>query len=137
MDPHDPVYLSTRRLILSPQNPYYFSGTAGQGIGGPHIGLGYIWPMSIAMQVNTFPLTRRRTSAKSGALHQALTSTNEKEKESCVQSLIASTASTGLIHESFWMNDANRYTRSWFAWANSLVGELLYQMAKESGCTIP
>ena len=110
---HDPVYQNTRKLILSHRNPYYFSGKAGKGIGGPHQGLGYIWPMTIAMQ--------------------ALTSLDLQEKEACLSLLIESTAETGWIHESFWMHDVYKYTREWFAWANSLVGELLYNLALETG----
>ena len=81
------------------------------------MGLGYIWPMSIAMQ--------------------GLTSTLFEEKSACMDLLVQTTAHTGLIHEAFWKDDASRYTRPWFAWANSLVGELLYTMAKETGCDLP
>src|SRR3954449_11649598 len=34
----DPLYQSTRRMVLSPSNPYFFRGTAAEGIGGPHVG---------------------------------------------------------------------------------------------------
>jgi uncharacterized protein len=47
----DEVYRRTRAVLLSANNPFYFSGTAGAGIGGPHIGLGYIWPMGLSVQV--------------------------------------------------------------------------------------
>ena len=43
----DPLYLATRAVLLSSNNPYFFNGTAGTGIGGPHVGLDYIWPMSL------------------------------------------------------------------------------------------
>ena len=82
VDKNDPVYISTRDWILSENNPYYFKGKEGSGIGGPHIGLGYIWPMSIAIQ--------------------AFTSTNVKERDSCLELLLNTTSETGLIHESFW-----------------------------------
>jgi meiotically up-regulated gene 157 (Mug157) protein len=52
--PSDPIYLNTRRFVLSTENPYYFTSSLGPltgGIGGPHIGRGYIWPMSIIMRV--------------------------------------------------------------------------------------
>lgn len=49
----DPLYLSTRSALLSPANPFYASGTAGNGTGGPHVGPGWIWPMSIAMRAYT------------------------------------------------------------------------------------
>lgn len=31
----DPVYQNTRRFVWSADNPYFFSGKAGEGIGGP------------------------------------------------------------------------------------------------------
>ena len=49
-DAADPVYLNTRRLALSDFNPYFFRGKAAQGIGGPHIGLGMVWPLAIIMR---------------------------------------------------------------------------------------
>jgi hypothetical protein len=27
-------------------NPWFFVGVAGEGIGGPHVGTGHIWPMA-------------------------------------------------------------------------------------------
>ena len=38
MDVNDPIYRNTRRFVWSESNPYFFRGTAGEGIGGPHIG---------------------------------------------------------------------------------------------------
>ena len=32
------------------------------------------------------------------------------------------------MHESFFRNDPARYTRRWFAWANTLFGELILQV---------
>jgi meiotically up-regulated gene 157 (Mug157) protein len=49
----DPVYLRTRKMVLSKDtNKYVFNGSAGWGIGGPHIGYGFGWPMSRSMQVS-------------------------------------------------------------------------------------
>ncbi len=45
------IYVATRVGVLSRANPYYFAGAAGAGVGGPHVGYGYIWPMSIITQV--------------------------------------------------------------------------------------
>jgi len=47
------VYQSTRRFVLSSRNPYWFKGKEAEGIGGPHIGYNYIWPMSIVVQAMT------------------------------------------------------------------------------------
>jgi uncharacterized protein len=49
----DAVYRNTRKMIWSENNPYFFKGKAGEGVGGPHVGLNYIWPMSIIMKAFT------------------------------------------------------------------------------------
>jgi len=49
----DPIYQNTRRFVWSNDNPYFFKGKAGEGIGGPHIGFDMIWPMSIMMKAFT------------------------------------------------------------------------------------
>ncbi|GCE08765.1 glycosyl hydrolase [Dictyobacter aurantiacus] len=102
----DPIYLNTRRFILSAANPYYFSGTRARGIGSPHTPHGYIWPIALSMQ--------------------GLTATDEREVLELVQMLVDTTAGTGYMHESFHPDEPERYTRSWFAWANSLFGEFIY-----------
>ncbi len=107
----DEVYQNTRRFVWSKDNPYFFSGTAGEGIGGPHIGYDMVWPMSIMMR--------------------ALTSTDDAEIKSCIEMLMRTDAGTGFMHESFHKDDANRYTRSWFAWQNSLFGELIVKLTGE------
>ena len=50
VDINDPIYQNTRRFVWSKDNPYFFKGKAGEGIGGPHIGYDMIWPMSIMMK---------------------------------------------------------------------------------------
>ncbi|TPX66493.1 hypothetical protein SpCBS45565_g04477 [Spizellomyces sp. 'palustris'] len=111
LPPTDPIYLKTRAYILSEANPYYFTGTAGAGVGGPHCGLGYIWPMSIIVQ--------------------ALTTQSKAERTQCINTLIQSTAGTGFMHESFWKDDVHKFTRGWFAWANSLFAELVLRIVTE------
>ncbi|KAL6068238.1 Metal-independent alpha-mannosidase, variant 2 [Balamuthia mandrillaris] len=51
----DPLYLNTRKLVLSAANPYFSSGTVAAGVGSPHTGLSYIWPMALIMQVPCIP----------------------------------------------------------------------------------
>ena len=110
MQASDPVYQNTRRFILSEDNPWYFKGTAGAGVGGPHVGEEMIWPLSIIMQ--------------------AMTSDDEKEIRSCLQILKKTHAGTGFMHESFHKDNPEKYTRSWFAWANTLFGELVLKIVK-------
>jgi len=105
----DPRYQRTRQFALSVSNPYFFRGKAAEGIGGPHIGLGSIWPLSIIMR--------------------ALTSNDDREILQCLQWLRDTTANTGFMHESFSQDDASRFTRPWFAWANTLFGELILDLA--------
>lgn len=108
VSPQNPIYRNTRRFVLSHDNPYFFSGKAGEGIGGPHVGFDMIWPMSIMMR--------------------AFTSTNDEEIRQCLQMLVDTDAGTGFIHEAFHKDDATRYTRPWFAWQNTLFGELILKL---------
>lgn len=104
----DPVYQNTRRFVWSEANPYFFRGAAGEGIGGPHIGVEMIWPMSIMMK--------------------AFTSDDDDEIRDCIIQLITTDAGTGFIHESFHKDDAFNFTREWFAWQNTLFGELILKI---------
>ncbi|WP_414649306.1 glycoside hydrolase family 125 protein [Dyella sp.] len=110
-DRRDARYRRTRALAWSDRNPYFFAGRAAQGIGGPHQGLRMIWPMSITMR--------------------ALTSDSDAEIAQCLRWLKATHAGTGFMHEAFDQDDPMKYTRSWFAWANSLFGELIITLAAQ------
>ena len=107
----DSVYQATRAFVLSTSNPYFFRGTAGEGIGGPHVGLDMIWPLGITMR--------------------ALTSDDDAEIAHCLRMLKDSHAGTGLMHEAFHKDDPTRFTRKWFAWANTLFGELILKLSRE------
>lgn len=107
----DPLYQRTRAFVLSRSNPYFFEGTAAQGTGGPHIGLNMVWPMGITLR--------------------ALTSTQDAEIRQCLRWLRDTTAGTGFMHESFDKDAPAKFTRSWFAWANTLFGELVVKLATE------
>ncbi len=111
MDVNDPIYQNTRRFVWSEANPYFFRGTAGEGIGGPHIGYDMAWPMSIMMK--------------------AFTSQDDAEIKRCVEMLMTTDAGTGFMHESFNVNDPADFTRSWFAWQNTLFGELILKLVNE------
>ena len=56
-------------------------------------------------------------------------SSDEKEIAGCLAALKATHAGTGFMHEAFDRNDAKRFTRKWFAWANTLFGELILTVA--------
>ena len=99
------VYENTRRFVLSPENPYFYSGSAAAGIGSPHTPEHCVWPIALCMQ--------------------ALTSHDEQEIWKCLTTLAATHAGTNFMHESFNADDPSQFTRTWFAWANSLFGELL------------
>jgi len=107
----DPLYQRTRTFSLTAANPYFFAGKAAEGNGGPHIGLNMVWPM--------------------GILYRALTSGDEGEIRQCLRWLRDTTAGTGFMHESFDKDDAGKFTRPWFAWANTLFGELVLKLAAE------
>lgn len=108
VDVNDPIYQNTRRFVWSEDNPYFFKSTAGEGIGGPHIGYDMIWPMSIMMK--------------------AFTSQDNAEIERCIRMLMTTDAGTGFMHESFHKNDPKNFTRAWFAWQNTLFGELILKL---------
>ena len=108
VDINDPVYQNTRRFVWSEYNPYFFKGTAGEGIGGPHVGYDMVWPMSIMMK--------------------AFTSQSDKEIKWCIETLMTTDAGTGFMHESFHKDDPSNFTREWFAWQNTLFGELILKL---------
>jgi meiotically up-regulated gene 157 (Mug157) protein len=108
---NDPIYINTRKYVLSFDNPFYFKGKAGEGIGGPHVGIDMIWPLSIVMR--------------------GLTSTDPKEIKYCVDTLVKTHGGTGFMHEAFHKDDAKKFTRAWFAWANTIFGEFLWKTYKE------
>jgi hypothetical protein len=107
----DALYRRTRQFSLSESNPYFFRGKAAEGVGGPHVGLNMIWPMSITMR--------------------ALTSNDEREIRQCLRWLRDTTAETGFMHESFEKDNPANFTRAWFAWANTLFGELVVKLAAQ------
>lgn len=110
-DANDAVYQNTRRFVWSEDNPYFFRGKAGEGIGGPHCGYDKPWPMSMAIK--------------------GLTSNDPAEIRECLRQLRNTDGGTGFMHESFHKDDAAQFSRSWFAWANTLFGELVVKTANE------
>ena len=60
-----------------------------------------------------------------------LTSNDDQEIKECLTTLQHTHAGTGFMHESFWKHDAGKFTRKWFAWANTLFGELILTLLRE------
>lgn len=110
-DLDDELYQNTRAYLLSDYNPYFLRGEAAIGQGSPHTGKESIWPMGIILR--------------------GMTATDAEEVELCLRMLKNTHADTGFMHESFFKDDAYQYTRSWFAWANTLFGELVLRVEKE------
>lgn len=109
VDQKDPVYQNTRKMVLEKAgNPYYLTGPAFHGIGGPHVGLENAWPMSL--------------------LVQAMTSDSDSEIVEAIN-LVRDSSLLGLVHESINVNDVKQYTRPWFAWANSVFSQTILKIA--------
>ncbi len=111
-DVNDPVYLNTRKFILSSDNPFFFSGKEGAGVGSPHTPKNFIWHIALSMQ--------------------GLTSTDPEEIKALIDLLVATDADTGYMHEGFNADDASDFTRPWFAWSNSIFAEFI-ESALENG----
>jgi uncharacterized protein len=107
----DKLYQNTRKMLLSDKNPYYCVGRAAEGLGGPHVGMDMIWPLGVIMQ--------------------ALTSLHDQEIKGCLTTLQHTHAGTGFMHEAFNKDDPTKFTRKWFAWANTLFGELVLKTFNE------
>jgi hypothetical protein len=103
------LYARTRAFCWSERNPWFFRGSRGEGIGGPHVGKDMIWPMS--------------------QIIYAITSSDADEIRSALVMLMGSAAGFGFMHESYYKDDPKRFTRAWFAWANTLFGELVDTLA--------
>jgi meiotically up-regulated gene 157 (Mug157) protein len=107
----DTIYQNTRRFVLSDKNPYFFKGKYAEGNGSPHTLSDMIWPMSIIMRI--------------------ITSKDDNEIKSCLKMLKNTNANTGFMHESFNKDDPEKFTRKWFAWANTLFGEMILKVYHE------
>ena len=109
--PTDPIYQNTRRFSLSTNNPYFAKGPACPhgALSGPHIGQSWVWPL--------------------GIITQAITSTDDAEIRECLRVLKTTHAGKGFMHEAFRVDNPNKYTRDWFAWANTFFGELILHLA--------
>jgi meiotically up-regulated gene 157 (Mug157) protein len=109
-DTEDPIYQNTRAFVLSKKNPYYYEGKKAKGIGSPHTPNSFIWHIALTMQ--------------------GLTSHDEAEREELLQTLLSTDADCEVMHEGFHCDDPQKFTRKWFAWANSLFALFALSMKK-------
>jgi len=107
----DAIYQRTRKFLLSDHNPYFLQGEAAEGQASPHTGKEKIWPMGIILR--------------------AMTSNDSEEISYCLKMLKNTHAGTGFMHEAFHKDNPKDFNRSWFAWANTLFGELLIKVYRE------
>ena len=108
----DELYQNTRKFLLSDHNPYFLKGKFAEGQASPHTGKSKIWPMGIILR--------------------AMTSTDTNEIVKCLKMLKATHAGTGFMHEGFNKDNPKDYSRDWFAWANTLFGELILKIFEEN-----
>lgn len=101
----DPIYQATRKTMFSKENPYYYAGTYGQGLGSPHTPAEYIWPIAKAVE--------------------GLTTTDRDAQKAILDQLVATTNGTKMMHEGYNVEDPSQYTREWFSWANMMFCELV------------
>ncbi len=99
------IVANTRKFVLSSGNPYYFKGKSGEGIGSPHTGIDRVWPLAIIMR--------------------GITSSNNREIMNSINQLKSTHGGKEFMHESFHKDNHFKFTRKWFAWANTLFGEFI------------
>lgn len=109
----EPLYLRTRAAVLSAANPWFTEGRSAVGIGSAHTRKGHVWPLAIAMA--------------------ALTSEHATDAAAALDVLERTDAGTGRMHESFDANRPDRFTRTWFSWADMTYVHLVLRSVGLSG----
>lgn len=104
----DPLYLRTRNFVLSDDNRYFYAGAKAKGVGSPHTPAGYVWHIALCVE--------------------AMTTDDEDEIARILKTLLNTHAGTEFMHEGFDPNEPDKFTREWFAWANSMFGEMVYRL---------
>ena len=107
------IYANTRKLLLSKDNPTFYTGKLAHGIGSPHTNDGWVWPLAVLME--------------------GFTATTESERSGVLEELLESDPGDHLLHESFNPDDPTRYSRVDFGWPNALFSE--YVMTEFQGVT--
>ena len=80
------------------------------------------------MQVST--VMHSVLSRSLGCCFSRFTTDDEEEIRSCLKQLRDTDGETGFMHESFNAENAADFTRPWFAWANTLFGELILKVVQ-------
>lgn len=104
------IWEATRRVVLSPANPYWFAGTALRGIGSPHTRERRVWPIALAVE--------------------GLVGTAD-DRIRLLRMIAETDAGTGHVHESIDVDDPAVFSRPWFSWAESMFCELALQVAED------
>ncbi|MBF4585014.1 glycoside hydrolase family 125 protein [Curtobacterium sp. VKM Ac-2887] len=107
----DSVWAATRDFVLSPANPYWFSGTAAAGVGSPHTLPQRVWPIALAVE--------------------GLVSGSPERRRELLDMLVATDGGTGDMHESFDVEDPAQFSRPWFSWADAMFCELALAAAED------
>ncbi len=103
----DEVYQNTRKFALSKENPYYFEGAYGKGLGSPHTPDGYVWHIGMSIQ--------------------GLTAIEQKEQQEILDMFARTDANTNLTHEGYLADNPETFTRDWFSWSNSVFCEFVFK----------
>ena len=104
----DPVYQATRSFVLSPANPYYYSGTVAAGPGSPHTPKGMVWPL--------------------GLLADGFTTNDPGRQQAVLKMLLASDPGDHRLHESFDPSNPKILTREDFGWPNAFFTEYMNKL---------
>ena len=107
----DAIYQNTRKFVLSENNPYFARGKFAEGLSSPHTGSGKVWHLGIIMRI--------------------LTSNDDAEIKRALTMLKRTHAGTGFMHEAFDPGNPQDFTRKWFAWANTIFGEMILKIYNE------
>lgn len=102
----EPLYLSTRKQVLSRNNPFYYEGKYLAGVGSPHTPENHVWPIALAME--------------------GLTTQNIEKIKTKIDLICATDANTNQCHEGVFVDDPNQYTREWFSWSNMTFCQLIF-----------
>ncbi len=96
-DPSNKLIQSTRRFILSKNNPFFCQGTYASGIGSNHTPEEFVWPMAIIMEGLTLTIDNN----------------TKHDLDYVWKRLEISHVDTFSMHESFDVDDPRLFTRHW------------------------